>query len=481
VAAQAANSQQAQSGEQAEKTIIVIIAPNKLAASVKVPCPEEGQPPYSPEDIKQALAHNGVTYGVDEKAINDLIENSQFDKAVVVARGQEPVAGNNANLVFKFSKVQEFKPKEDKDGRIDYRDLDFIQSATKGQVLVEKIPPTEGTPGTDILGQPVSARSGRDVKFPAGPGTAVSEDGTKLLATIEGAIVYASRIIKINDVHTIGGDVCIETGNIKHNGSLIIRGKVDSNFEVVAKGDIEIAKSVDDAKLVSGGNIMVKGGFLGSNRGLLKADGDVTVKYVNDQKIISGNDVRIGGEAFNTSIMAKNRVIVSGSRGRIVGGRIMAGDEIKATCLGSDAGTKTELQVAYDAELMKRYHEVVTEIKALEENAERVKEGLYVFYRLQMDGKLTPEKQAALKKLEEFKEGLPEARKDLENRKKALENEIQKNKNARIIAVKKVYPGVILQFGIVYKEITDSMGPTIFLMDNNKIYREEYKPGKDDF
>ena len=98
-----------------------------------------------------------------------------------------------------------------------------------------------------------------------------------------------------------------------------------------------------------------------------------------------------------------------------------------------------------------------------------------------MDGKLSPDKQMALKKLEEFKQNLPEARKDLETRKVALKNEIQKNKNAKIIAVKKVYPGVILQFGIVYKEITDTMGPTIFLLESNKIYREAYKPGKDDF
>lgn len=464
-----------------EKEIRVIVASGKLTAWVNVPWPVEGQKPPDPEDIKNALQKKNITFGIDEKAVNDIVNDSIFDKDVMVARGKDPVSGNDARLIFKFDKVQELKPKEDAEGRIDYKDIDFVQNATKDQVLVEKVPLTEGIPGTEVFGEPVSARSGRDVNLPAGPNTKASEDGLKLLAAIDGAVVYAGKMVKINDVHSIGGDICVETGNIRHNGSLIIRGKVDSGFEVIAKGDIEIAKNVADAKIVSGGNIMVKGGFSGSRNGVLKSTGDIHCKYIDNQVADAGGNVYIGGEVFNSLITAKDRVFVSGQKGRIVGGRVMAGDEIKATCMGSDAGTRTELQVAYDAKLMKQYNEIISELKALDENAERVKEGLYVFYRLQMDNKLTAQKQKALEKLEAFKKNLPRAKEDLQAKREAIETEIQKNKRARIVAVQKVYPGVILQFGIIYKEITDEMGPTIFYLDGAAIHREEYKPGKDNF
>jgi len=477
---QATTPNQHREQDTVEKEIRITVASGKLTAWVDVPWPAEGQKPPNPEDIKNALQKKNIAFGIDEKAVNDIVNNSIFDKDVVVARGKDPVSGNDARLIFKFDKVQELKPKEDAEGRIDYKDIDFVQNATRDQVLVEKVPPTEGVPGTDVFGEPVSARSGRDVKLPAGPNTKASEDGLKLLAAIDGAVVYAGKMVKINDVHTIGGDICAETGNIRHNGSLIIRGKVDSGFEVIAKGDIEVAKNVDDAKIVSGGNIMVKGGFLGSRSGFLKAAGDIHCKYINDQIVDAGGSVYIGGEAFNSLITAKDGVFVSGQKGRIVGGGVMAGDEIKATCLGSDAGTRTELQVAYDARLMKQYNEIVSESKALDENAERVKEGLYVFYRLQMDNKLTTQKQKALEKLEEFKKNLPKAKEELQAKREAIEMEIQKNKRARIVAAQKVYPGVVLQFGIIYKEITDEMGPTIFQLEGAAIIRKEYKPGKDD-
>ncbi len=478
---QAARSEPAGPVEKKEKSLKLTVAANRLSASIRIMRPDEGQSPVSAEEIRNFLQQNRINHGIDNEAIERLVRESKLDEAVVIARGTAPISGNDSSLIYKFKKIQEFKPREDEDGRIDYRDLNFVQSATIDQVLIEKIAATEGIPGTDVYGQPVSARSGRDIKLPAGVGTKISEDGTRLLAAVDGAIVHAGKLVKINEVHTIGGDVCIETGNIHHNGSLIIRGNVDSNFEVFAKGDIEISKNVADAKIISGGNVMVKGGYLGNNRGLIKAEGDVTVKYINDQVILAGNDVRVGGEVFNASITAKNRIVVSGPRGRIVGGKMMAGDEIKATCLGSDAGTRTELRVAYDAELMRKYQEVLREIRNLEENAERVKEGLYAFYRLQMDNKLTHEKQQALNKLEDFKRNMPKVKQELESMKASLETEIQKNKNARIIGVRKVFPGVILQFGIIYKEITDTMGPTIFQLEGNKIYREAYKPGKDDF
>lgn len=475
---------QKKNGENAalpEANIRVSVASDKMTATVRIPWPTEGNPPPSTEEIMQAIGTYKISFGIDEEMIEKIVSDSLYDQDVKIASGQQPVKGIDAHLEFKFEEIQKLQPKEDEDGRIDYKDINFVRCTNKNDLLVVKSPAGEGVPGTNVLNEKVSAKSGKDIKLPAGQNTRISDNGMELYADCDGSLVTTGKRISINEVHTIGGGVNTKTGNIKHNGSLIIKGDVEANFEVQAKGDIEIYKNVEDAKIISGGSIMVKGGFLGNRNGIIKAPGDIHCKYVDDQVIEAGENIYVGGEVFNSLLTAKERIIIKGSKGRIVGGKNMAGDEIKATIFGSEAGTRTELQVAYDAELMKKYRTVINGIKQLNENEERIKEGLYAFYRLQMDGKLNPSKKAALEKLEAYKKNLPAEKEEFDKQKKELEAEIQKNQNARIIAVKKVYPGVVLHFGIIYKEITDEMGPSFFSLRGGTIIHEEFKPGKDDF
>jgi len=478
VTLEGAKPSQPSKGEVGEDRIKVVVTPDRFSASVAIYISKDNQAPVTADMVRAALGTKGITTGIDDDAINNLVEDVRYNEMTVVARGTQPVPGEDGKLIFKFDPVPTFAPREDENGRIDYKDINFIQSAVAGQILVEKKPLTNGTPGVDVFGKEIPSRPGRDVRLPTGLNTTVSEDGLKLVASIDGSIVFASQRVNVNSVHTIGGDISIITGNIKHNGSLIIRGKIESGFEVHANGDIEVGNTVADAKVISGGNIMIKGGLLGSRSGLVQAAGDVHCKYVDDQVIVSGHAVTVGGELFNGIVTAKTRVVVTGSKGRIVGGRIMAGDEIRATFLGSENGTKTELQVAYEPNLMKRYHELIAEIKHFEENAQRVKESLFVFHRMKMDNKLSPERAEAMKRLEEFQVSYPEQRLAYDERKQDIEAEIQKNQSARIIAEQRVYPGVVLQFGIIYREIKDEMGPSCFMLSGGSVVWEDYRGPK---
>lgn len=455
----------------------VVVSPNKMSAIVRIPWPGEGDDPPTAEGILDGLKEKNIVFGINESAIEKLIAESQYDTNVEVAAGTPPQPGHDATLQYNFEEFQKLQPKEDVDGRIDYKDINFVRTAEKGQVLAEKTPAQDGIPGINVYGEEVAAPSGKDIKLVLGQNTRWSDDGLQIIADADGSIVTTSKQISVSEVHTIGA-VNTETGNIKHNGSLIIKGNVEANFEVMAKGDIEIYKNVADAKVISGGNIMVKGGFLGSRNGLLQAVGDIHCKYINDQIVKAGQDLFVGGEVFNSLVTANHQVKVNGSKGRIVGGKVQAKDEVMATCFGSDAGTKTEIQVAYDSKLMKCYKEVKTQLAQLEENLKRVDEGLVVLYRLQIDNTLNPQKQAALSKLEEFKQAYPQRKKELTSKRLELEKQIQQNQAARIIAIQDVYPGVIIQFGIIYKEIVDRMGPSYFCLENNSIVHREYKPGK---
>jgi uncharacterized protein (DUF342 family) len=185
--------------------------------------------------------------------------------------------------------------------------------------------------------------------------------------------------------------------------------------------------------------------------------------------------IEVGGEIINCKVEAGDRVVVKGRRGKIVGGRIRARREIRASVLGSDAGTATLLQVAYDPELMAKYTELVKEIRRIKDDHDRVKEALYVLYRLQMENKLPPEKQAALEKLEKFQKELPDNLKALDAEKREVEKALEEYREAVIVCEAKLYHGVKAYFGIVYREILEEVERCKLMLEGGKVLISEFR------
>ena len=66
---------------------------------------------------------------------------------------------------------------------------------------------------------------------------------------------------------------------------------------------------VEDSIIKSKGNVLVKGGFIGSGKGKIEADGDVTVYFAENQTIVA-NNVKILREAVGLYNLCKNTVKV---------------------------------------------------------------------------------------------------------------------------------------------------------------------------
>jgi hypothetical protein len=176
---------------------------------------------------------------------------------------------------------------------------------------------------------------------------------------------------------------------------------------------------------------------------------------------------------------AKDKVIVRGRKGKIVGGDIKAGREIRASVLGADVGTATHLYAGYDAEIWRKYHEVRMEIKRLTDDGERVKAALYNLYRLQMTGKLPDDKKLALEELQKFRDELPGNMEILKNRKAELEEKMQEYRDSAIIAEKKMYPGVVGHFGIIYYENLEERLACKMIPDGYQVALADYKGGEE--
>lgn len=426
------------------------------------------------DGIMDALRKTGISYGILEEEIERIVAERICGKEILIARGEAARDGRDAVLEYLFNTETVGAPKEDEDGRIDYKELDFIQNASAGDILVRKHPATSGKPGKSVYGKDIAPRTGKDTKIPVGSNTELSDDGIDLKAKIDGSVVFAGRVVNIEPVQNIRGSIDSSTGNVRCSGTLKVAKDVNSGFRVEVKGDLEIAGQVQDAEIYCEGNVIVKGGFFGNGSGKIIAKGDVTVKWCESQVIQSEGTINIGGEALNCKLYGKKAIIVAGSKGKLAGGEAASQYLIKAPCLGSDGGAKTILKVAFDPHTMRELREVESELKRIEEDTQRVKEGLTALYKAQMSGKLNPQKEAVLKKLEVFLKESPGKTEELKKNKESLENRLREIQNATIIAEKAVCPGTKVYFGIVYKEILETLGPTKFSVDYDTIVPSMY-------
>ena len=455
----------------------VTIAGDAMSATLILFRPTDGDAPITLDEVREEIKNVGVMYGIDEDAVVKLVDSQEYNNPVTIAQGKRPTRGINAEFEHHFDTGHKCTPTEDPEGRIDYKDLNYIQNTEKGAVLVTKTPPTPGVPGMTVRGKEIKGPDGRDLPFKRGVNTEVSEDGLTLTATASGAIVFQYGKVSVNDLLIIKGDVDHTVGNLDCRGSVRISGDVKAGYKLTIDGDLEIGGHVEDATIEVKGNIHVQGGFFGKGDGIMKAGGDITVKYVEGQRMIAGGNIFVGGEIINGNILARNCIELKGRHSKIVGGEAKAGKEIRASVLGSGAGTQTHLFVAFNVETMRQYKHVTGELERLNADKDRVKAALYGLYKLQMAGKLPPDKEQALKQLEKFNKDLPHTLRALAEQKEKLEEKLREYNDAVIIAEKIMHTGVVAHFGIVYRQILEDHEKCRLIVDDGKIMLAEFTPG----
>lgn len=472
------NNDATTTGTSTRRRVRVTITKDRLSAMMAIGSPELGEPEITVDEVMGALTGAGVSHGIDHAVISKSVADKVYDTLIKVATGDPPEKGKDTEFEYCFDTNFRGTPKQDKDGRIDYRDINSIQNVEKGAVLARRTLPTLGTNGKGVDGKEIFALRGRNLPFKYGANTRVSSDELELTATAAGAIVFRSGTIVVKDVVVIDGDVDFSVGNINCNGSVRVRGNIQTGFKLNVGGNLEVGGNVQDCHINCRGNILVKGGCFGKGEGSIHSDGDVVVKYAEGQRISSGNEVTVGGELLNCHVTAKERVWVKGKKGKIIGGEVKAGKEIRASILGSDAGTPTFLIVAFDANLVREHQNLVHEMERLKADEERVKERLYDLHKLQLDGKLSMPKEAVLKKLQDFQRSVPEAVKALEKKKGDIEEKLKQFKDAVIIAEDTIYPGVKAQFGIIYREINEAVKQCKLTLEGTQVVMSEYRPQK---
>ncbi|MGM0380575.1 MAG: FapA family protein [bacterium] len=347
----------------------------ETAAYLTVIPPKPEGVAVSEEEVLEYLESEGINY--DQEKVKEVFEEEMFEEEILVAEGKEPDHGRDAELDFKVD-IAPGEEGEEEEGEedVDYRKGEEIVSAQEGDVLVEKIPATEGEPGLDVYGNEIPPEVGEDLEISAGDNVHVSEDNTQYIADEDGRVRYRDGEVLVEPVFIIEGDLDYEVGNVGFEGVVIVKGMILDGFKVEASQRIE-AESVGKAVVECEGDVVLDKGMVGRDEGILKAGGDIFAKYIENSRVQADGSVVVEEAIMHSEVDAGEYVIVKGQRrGDIVGGVTRAGKAISAEDIGSAMASKTELAVGIDPKIRDRIREIEELIEEQKLRLTKIKNGL---------------------------------------------------------------------------------------------------------
>ncbi|MGM0470701.1 MAG: FapA family protein [Bacillota bacterium] len=431
------------------------------------------------EEIKSALQDSGVVYGIkDEKLASYINEEGILDQEIrdiLIAEGREPTPGDPAEISFKFdTESKDRKVKELEDGRVDFLNLNRINNVEPGQVIATKKPPEEGEPGQKVTGEVIEPAPPEDKSIPGGKNTDLSSDDLTLKSEIEGEVLYNGNKVAVLPVHTVRGDVDLSTGNVDFVGTVVVEGDVSDGMEVKAKNNIQVKGSVHAANLEAGGEIVVNNGFVGKNKGLIKAEGDIKVKFIENGRAVTDQNLIVAEAIMHSDIDAASEVIVE-NKGLVVGGMVRAGKEIDAKVVGSNLGTTTKLFVGVTPELRDEYNQLKSELEDYQQELDEVLKTIKYLKKIKEEKGEVPDKiNNTISQKTRTRFQLSKNIQDLKEEKESLEKRLKEGKHGKIKVKDKLYSGVELTIGTEVKRITKEITNVRYYIEQGEIKKGSY-------
>lgn len=425
--------------------VSVTVSPDKMKAYVSFTPPDNGRM-LTVEEVTEALAKSGVIYGINRTNLESIVKHPLYYEVICVAEGTPPVNGQNGKVEFHFDINRESKPTILEDGRVDFRELNLIQSAEKGQVLCTLVPPVPGVPGKTVYGTDIPALDGKPVPLPKGRNVVVSEDGNSLLAAISGQISYIDGKVSVFATYEVQADVDNSTGNINFIGNVYVRGNVLSGFVIEAGGNVEVVGVVEGAVIKAGGDIILRRGMQGMGKGILVSGGDIIARYIENSNIEARNDIK--AEAImHSNVKCGNKLELSGRKGLLVGGSCKVGKEIVAKVIGSHLATVTDIEVGVDPSIRERYKAVKEEIGQMETDLRKAEQAIAILKKLEMANALTPEKKEILAKSIRTRAFYGSRIQELRDEMNILEAKLQQEAYGKVRCYNFIYPGTKVAIG----------------------------------
>lgn len=356
---------------------------DEMEAYILLPEPMLGES-YDVAQLKDALAENGVSEGIFEEKLAELVRNGIYNSEVLIAQGVSPVDGVDGYYEYNFNSSLDHKPKLLPNGTADYWSVHLIEEVTKGQVIATYHPAVEGRDGATVTGRIISARRGREQMPLKGKGFERTPDNRVYTAALDGKIERQNDRIVILPVHEVTGNAELAEGNIDFHGDIVIHGNVENGVVIRATGSITVDGIVEACTLEAGKDIVLRSGMLGGNKASVHSKGSITAKFFEFTKIKCAGDLH-ADVLMDCDVECQGQVILDGSRGSIIGGRVHAIRGVIVSTLGNEVEKRTAVYVGAGIEIYSRLHVLEKTIEVCREELVKIEEGLKRFEVLQKE------------------------------------------------------------------------------------------------
>ncbi len=406
-------------------------------------------------DIITKLNEMGIIFGIKKEELKEEFNAKKELNQFLVAQGEEPTEGEDGKIELQFDPEQtEKKVNISEDGNADFYNLNRIINVKSDDLLAIKVPAQEGENGTNVKGEEVLPLPIKEAELPIGDNVRVNKARDKLFAEMEGQVVYNRKSISVLDVYTVQGDVDLSTGNIDFNGNVTITGDVKDGMEVEAAGNVIVQGNVSGGKVEAEGQIIVNKGFVGRNKGWLKATGDIETKFIENGTVETKGDLIVKDAIMHSKIDAGRKVILNQNKGLIVGGKVRAGMEIDAKVIGSSLATPPDVCVGVTPELRDDFREKNEIFKDAQEKMDKIIKDINLLKkRRDKKGSLSENRQNLLNQLIRQRYSYVKKLETVKKERDEIKDELQNSKRGRIKIKGTLYSGVTVVIGTCIERI----------------------------
>lgn len=447
----------------------VIVSEDRTSAVGRFYPPTNNGVLMKKEDIISTLVHYGVKYGVVDININQFLQERRYCTDYILAKATPAVQGHDAAITYHFNTDLTLKPKTNDDGSVDFHQLDMISHCKKDDLLATLLPIDLGKPGIDICGNVIYPSKVNNRAMRYGNKIYLSEDGLNMYSGVDGHVTLTDGRVFVSDTYEIPADVDTSTGDIVYEGNVVVKGNVITGFSIKAKGDVVVDGVVEGAFIESGGQIILKRGIQGMSKGILRANGNIISKFIENAEVVSGGYITTES-ILHSKVSAKGDITVGGRRGFVTGGEIRSGTMITVKTAGSQMGTSTLLEVGIDPKIIAEFREVEKKLATMIADKDKVTQGLSIF-RKKLEGglQMNEEKREYLMKITQSNILLESQIVEAKRRYDELRIEMEGNSSGIIKVQDTVYPGTKIVISNVIYFVRELVQHSRFIRDRADI------------
>lgn len=213
--------------------------------------------------VMERLQELSVTHGILKRAIVDMCRNPS-KQDYIIAKGTYPTEGLNGDVHVLVREPDDRSWNETE--KVDYREKKPFVNVEEGETIAEVIPSVPGMAGTNLLGEPLSPKTVKDVTVR--PGKNVILINKKIIALKGGRpqLEWRGMMLKADVMEELihSKDIDLDSGNIHFQGDVRVLGNVQESMTVESGGTLFVKGTVSKAHLESGQSVTVKSNVFSS-------------------------------------------------------------------------------------------------------------------------------------------------------------------------------------------------------------------------